>query len=556
MKLKGSKIGRNDRCPCGSGAKFKRCHGKLENIDMMNDLRGKALSEAKATQILQEQQQGLGRPVISTLHKGFRIVAVAGKIYWSKKWMTFIDFLNDYIKFVLDSRWGNAEIAKSFEDRHPILQWYDLVCRHQKSAIPVPGKVHMMQPTGAMHAYIHLSYNLYLLAHNQPTDEYSNKLQLELIKRLKQNDQFPGAYYETYVYAMLIKAGYSIELEDERDSSSTHCECVATFKKSGKKYSVEAKSIRRQGILGVTENFTSKSLGGSVRDQLYKALKKKSEHPRIIFIDVNMPHEEPKGGGLIPGWMADAIDVTVRSESNLTIKGNEPDSAYVIFTNYPSTQQLDGAGIGCSAVSAGFKINDFGYGKIYHRLRDRYDAKIRHLDIELLLDSLEAHQEPPSTFEPILPSLAFSETKAAQIKIGQNYVVPDKDGNEVIGTLTDAIVFEARKEVVGTFKLNKSNKAIIGSIPISDDELADYKKHPEVFFGVYKNVSREPLRDVYEVFEWLLSIYSESSKEKLLEIMKNAPDIEALKFKDKKELALIYCEHMAPVLFNQGNHNN
>ncbi|MDZ7651173.1 MAG: SEC-C metal-binding domain-containing protein [Burkholderiaceae bacterium] len=25
----GDKIGRNDPCPCGSGKKYKQCHGKL-----------------------------------------------------------------------------------------------------------------------------------------------------------------------------------------------------------------------------------------------------------------------------------------------------------------------------------------------------------------------------------------------------------------------------------------------------------------------------------------------------------------------------------------------
>jgi len=25
-----AKVGRNDPCPCGSGKKFKHCHGKLE----------------------------------------------------------------------------------------------------------------------------------------------------------------------------------------------------------------------------------------------------------------------------------------------------------------------------------------------------------------------------------------------------------------------------------------------------------------------------------------------------------------------------------------------
>jgi preprotein translocase subunit SecA len=29
MRRFGEKIGRNDPCPCGSGKKYKQCHGKL-----------------------------------------------------------------------------------------------------------------------------------------------------------------------------------------------------------------------------------------------------------------------------------------------------------------------------------------------------------------------------------------------------------------------------------------------------------------------------------------------------------------------------------------------
>jgi preprotein translocase subunit SecA len=28
VKREGDKVGRNDPCPCGSGRKYKRCHGK------------------------------------------------------------------------------------------------------------------------------------------------------------------------------------------------------------------------------------------------------------------------------------------------------------------------------------------------------------------------------------------------------------------------------------------------------------------------------------------------------------------------------------------------
>lgn len=209
VKYKGKKISRNELCPCGSAIKFKLCHGKVQLTYRSNTLQKQPLNEYQAKKILQEQQQGLGRPIISTLCNGNRIIAVANKVYWSMRWKTFHDFLNDYIKNVLSSDWGNNELKKSLEDRHPILQWYDMLCNHQKTSIKIPGEIHSLESIGTIHAYMHLSYNLYLLAHNQPADEYSDKLQKEIIKRLKHKDHFPGAYYETYVYAIRLPLFFS-----------------------------------------------------------------------------------------------------------------------------------------------------------------------------------------------------------------------------------------------------------------------------------------------------------------------------------------------------------
>ncbi|MCC7293311.1 MAG: hypothetical protein IT449_14725 [Phycisphaerales bacterium] len=51
----------------------------------------------------------------------------------SSVWRTFLDFLGDYIKHVLTPAWGKAELAKPFERRHVIMQWYDGMCRHQQN---------------------------------------------------------------------------------------------------------------------------------------------------------------------------------------------------------------------------------------------------------------------------------------------------------------------------------------------------------------------------------------------------------------------------------------
>src|SRR5262245_54448454 len=90
------KVGRNEPCPCGSGKKFKKCHGKTATEPAREpdpDAIRRKLAEMEALQRQREQQQGLGRPIISNLFHGYRVVAVGGQLYYSKKWKTFHDFL-------------------------------------------------------------------------------------------------------------------------------------------------------------------------------------------------------------------------------------------------------------------------------------------------------------------------------------------------------------------------------------------------------------------------------------------------------------------------------
>src|SRR5437764_1422998 len=82
-------------------------------------------------------------------------------------------------------------------------------------------------------------------------------------------DQFLPAIYETRVAAALIQAGFEVTFEDEGDSTATHCEFTASFPKTGKKFSVEAK-LRRPNKDPV-----------DVGNQLYEALRKEADYPRI-----------------------------------------------------------------------------------------------------------------------------------------------------------------------------------------------------------------------------------------------------------------------------------
>jgi len=128
------KIGRNDPCPCGSGKKYKKCHGlsqmQPEMTEEISAIARQKLEEREALDIQRRKQQGLGKPIISTDFKGQRLVAVGKRLHWSNKWKTFHDFLGDYIKFCFGKDWWLGEVKKDPEERHTILKWSKLVWEH------------------------------------------------------------------------------------------------------------------------------------------------------------------------------------------------------------------------------------------------------------------------------------------------------------------------------------------------------------------------------------------------------------------------------------------
>lgn len=136
------KIGRNDPCPCNSGRKYKKCclnkMGAFSERPIPPEIL-LAIERQKAQDLQRSSQQGLGKRTISCVSNGYRIVAVGNRIFWDQQWKTFHDFLSAYIKDIFGPEWGNAEIAKPLQERHPILQWYNELCVLQQST-PKNGK--------------------------------------------------------------------------------------------------------------------------------------------------------------------------------------------------------------------------------------------------------------------------------------------------------------------------------------------------------------------------------------------------------------------------------
>jgi hypothetical protein len=533
------KIGRNDPCICGSGRKFKHCHGGIQHtlpaliskqsVEKTIIEQGRRLfQQHKAREIQRRKQQGLGRPIISIEHKGYRFVAVGNKPHYGK-WKSFPDFLAYYIKHTLDGAWGNAEIAKSLADRHPVMQWYDNICHLQAAHAGEPGAMFSTPLTGALSAYNRLAYNLYLIAHN------AKDIQTRLIARLKDKNNFQGAFFETQVAAWLINAGFELEFEDESDRTSTHCEFTATYTASGDKYSVEAKSRE------IETNHTSRPKVGR---KLYEALEKHANHKRLIFLNLNKPLHSSEAAEVA----VDRAERIVSQSEKLTINAAPAPPAYVCITNMNDQYMLDSSTLATMISFRGFKIHDF-MGAEFPSLREAARARERHWPMFQLFKSMEEHREIPQTFGGELPSEAFTPDAPPRLQIGRLYRVPGPDGVDVDAQLMQATVASGKAHCI--LRDPATTKSWIGTFDMTADELADYEKHPDTFFGVYHRQGRK-VETAMEMFDFFVNGYRETSKERLIALLPNYENQEELRSMSQKDLVELLAERYTMNMIAKG----
>ena len=489
-----------------------------------------ALREHAIKENIRVKQQGRGRPIISSAINDYTVVAIGDTLQYSKNWKTFADFLFDYIKMCLGGDWGNEQIAKPFAERHPILQWYDGLCCFQAANRHSDGEISSGPMTGVVYCYLGLAYSLFLLKHNV-------ELQNRFVARLKDVKQFPGAYYELIVANCLIRSGFRLELENEVDQATKHCEFSARSETTGTRYWVEAKMRSVPGILQKTDKDGSNSNDPTSRltAHLSAALKKPAPGQRMIFIDIN---SEPSKVGETPNWLDKAVRRLRDSERDLK-KGNE---AYVFVTNMAFHRALDSTMIGTVIFPYGLGISDFAkLGKI--RLADRYRRKQKHIDAHNVMEALASYPQIPDTFDGRPASEVFSNGQNPRIEIGKTYFFENDEGGGEIGTVTSvAIDEEDRRAWVAI--TTKDGESWVLQAKLSDAEIEDYRKYGNAYFGEPNN-RKGKCKDEFELYEWFVDCYSKTPKEKLLEFAKDAPDIEQLKGLDRFSLVLEICERWA-----------
>jgi hypothetical protein len=440
------------------------------------------------------------------------------------------------MKAVLTPAWGNAEIAKPLAERHPIMQWYDALCHYLVATIKERGKISSAPMTGAVPCFLGTAYNLYLLKHNV-------ELQTRLLHRLKEPTQFQGAYYELIVANILIRASFTLTLEDETDGASKHCEFAAVSKKTGKRYWVEAKMRGVAGLLGRTnqDGTFDKNPLSSMIPQLNAAFKKPAIDDRLIFIDLNTEVGTLKAGK--PEWGEPAIRRLERYEQKELPSG---ESAYVFVTNMPFHRMLNDTisnnPLATCALPFGVGIPDDFNRSGPVRVIEAYRRKQKHIDIYDICVAFQRYLLLPSTFDGSLPSEAFHGDQSRVI-IGERYFFDSVDSEGLIATVTTATIVEAEKRMyVGT------DTGQILTFPVSDEAIADYKENPEAYFGRLDEANaNNRFNTIFELFEWLMKAYKGLSRATLLERLPDVPDRQ--KMTDDDLLAL-YCEGMA-ASFNQ-----
>jgi hypothetical protein len=526
------KIGRNQPCPCGSGKKFKKCHGAFNQTPPPFAVSAALAVQSKlAREAIRKAQQGFGRPIIATKFQGRQVVAVGNALHWSEKWKTFPDFLFDYIKNKIGSDWGNAEIAKPVDERHPLMQWYDALCRYQAKVITKPGTPTSFMLNGVVACYLSVAYGLYLLEHNV-------ELQDRLIRRLKNVGNFQGAYYELLVASALIQAGFDLALEDESDASTKHCEFSAISPLTKKKYWIEAKMRAVAGQLGrtVADGTTSTNPLSSMIKHLNGALAKPAADDRMIFIDLNAEMAPDVDDDNRPGFIAAATTRLKRYERSELKAGQ---TAYVFITNANFHKDLE-APAQLAAFPFGLGIPDFNRAGAF-RLSERYRQEKVHADALRAADGLAKLLKFPTTFDGSLSATAF-HGELPPLTIGETYRFEgvDEDGRDVIGTVINAIVIEAEK--AATIGISTPDgRSILLKQQMSDAQLADYRSHPDAYFG---KIVRPPkgLKGPEDLFEFFMSSFSELSRDEIIaRFQGRVPGADSM---SHDEVLAIYCEGM------------
>ncbi|MDR0967755.1 MAG: hypothetical protein LBL75_02900 [Rickettsiales bacterium] len=463
-----------------------------------------------------------GRPIIKTEFANKGIVFV-GREQFIFNGITFHDFLIDFIKSKLGYKWLREQSLKPDANKHPILLWFAEIGNLQKSAKTNGRGLWQAPLSGSTTSLLKLAYYIYLLGNNA-------KIENLLLTRLRNKELFYAALYETYVASVFLYAGYNLELEDETDSTKTHCEFTAINRKTGNRYSVEAK-LRSSNVNDIKDV--------KISNQLIRALKKQTDNQKIIFIDANYPLNSEKE-------MNTLFDNIEQQINLIECKQNQKDEAFLFITNNPYHFRNFTPSPQSSVLIRGFRKPDFNLIFQQISLHQMIDLRDKYQDI---LDIHAAFPNTLTTPDNFNGDIVDQIYKILPIKnkyqINNNYDITINNKNTNF-TLNNYIIDYINKEVFLIFK--NSEGTILHIESLTDDDIKNHKDAQQKMIDAIEQKNNRN-KNLLELYDWLYSVYSNTSKDKLIEFMSNVIDMDILESKTQKELARIYCEGMAQQIY-------
>ncbi|MCV0380539.1 hypothetical protein [Nitratireductor sp.] len=373
-------------CECGSGKAYSVCHGHyLANMDLMSPT-CRSLERLGFDQAIvagQRREYGCGRPMETWFQEGVRYVRVGRTTYHSKSWNSFVDFLLAFTRHKFGNGWHDSQQSLPITAQHPVYQQFAEINAAHRAQSPDDRQLVSVRATGRINALLALAYDLYLCEHNQAIPK-------ELLRRLRNAREYEGALYEAHLVGLFSRAGFRIEFEDEKDKRRTHCEFTATNLGTGRKFSVEAKSVTS---LSARAGNTDRP--PNVRGKLFEALSKRADHSRIIFIELNR-HIEPGEG--VAEWAHHLVEQISEAEQDMRLSdGKEPDPAYVYITNRPLLVQEQAPTSGYQAAAMGFHVSDFPPERGGHLLNMQH-ARMKHIEAYQLFCAMHQTNPTPQQF--------------------------------------------------------------------------------------------------------------------------------------------------------------
>jgi hypothetical protein len=410
-------------------------------------------------------------------------------------------------------RMGRQWIANEMQNGatgHPLGQWASEMRDPSRTTV-APGIITNSKVNNAFRSILSAAYSLYLIEHHY--EQYDEPLFERLLNRLRVSGGFYATLSETNAAASFLKAGFFLKYEDDLRAGH-HAEFTATYPQTGRRFSVEVKT--RTGPLNDDLNLKDQI---KLKNKLSQALKKNLPWTRVVFINLNIPDIITD----VESSMLDELLSEVEfAERTLRIRGAPAPSAYLFLTNQPfhyNLRSIEGAPM---IGALGFRMETFQPRRAV-TFRQVILGREMHPEMHALIGSMKIHSEPPSTFDGQAPEFAFTETPHPRWIVGNQYLVPGPEGDEVLAQLQNATAVVETRTMHGVFRAHGVH--FIVTAPMTNVEIKVYQRSPETFFGIVQSVGQQANTPL-ELAEFFYETYSRSSKETLLDFLKEHPDLD------------------------------